>query len=196
MGRTRRGWRRIGAHELIALERAFRGGDSRCSPHQAAERLAESHVGARLLRRVIASSESPELRSAAVYGFVWGWAKSSDLALILRIFENESEHAVVRGQAAEALGSQFESYCRPGQRRHVRLIRSLVRGLDDAAPEVRFWSIYALAQPQHTWLLPKLEVMAATDKGECPGMWSLRQEALWAIIWISRADLDCDPRTL
>jgi HEAT repeat protein len=187
----------MGEQVLADLERALRGGAPNVAPQQAAAELALSRAGARVLRRIIASSgASAELRAAALYGFVWGYAKSADLALVRRIFENEREAPSVRGQAAEVLGSQFDRYCRPGHRRHVRMVSALVRGLDDPSPEVRFWSIYALARPEHTWLLPKLEVMASADTAVCPGMWTLRQEALWAIRWITRPDLNCDPRTL
>jgi HEAT repeat protein len=145
----------------------------------------------------IAAPGAPaELREAAVHGFLWGYTRSADLALVRHVFENEREAPSVRGQAAEVLGSHFQRYCRPSHRRHARLVSALVRGLDDPSPEVRFWSIYALARPEHTWLLPKLELMAATDTASCPGMWTLRQEALWAIRWITLTDLHCDPRTL
>ena len=72
---------------------------------------------------------------------------------------------------------------------------AFVRGLDDPAPEVRLWSIYALAHPENVWLLSKLETMV-NDQATVPGMWTVRQEALWAIRWIRQTDPDCDPRTL
>ncbi|HET9155167.1 MAG TPA: hypothetical protein VFN91_00790, partial [Myxococcaceae bacterium] len=71
---------------------------------------------------------------------------------------------------------------------------ALVRGLDDQEPEVRFWSIYALASPENAWVLPKLESMLG-DRALVPGWWTVGQEVGWAIRWIRREG-DVDPRTL
>ncbi len=159
----------------------------------AADALARTREGARLLARVIRSPGPPALRQAAVYGFVFVRPSPALLVLLRQVFANPREDPEVRGQAAEALSARYKHRW---QRRHQRLVEALTRGLEDPAPEVRFWSIFSLAHPWNRWVIPKLQVIAATDTATCPGMWTLRQEALWAIRWIEEQDLDLDPRTL
>jgi hypothetical protein len=195
--RRRRGLKHIDGVRLAALERALRGGDLELIPPLAAEALAKTRQGQRLLVSVIESRGSPELREYALYGFAWGERKAPILNLLLHVFENRLENPLVRGQAAEALGPRLHRLS-PRQRQHRRYLRAIgafVRSLDDPAPEVRFWSIFALAHPENAWLLPKLAQME-NDQTMFPGWWTIRQEALWARNWILKQDLDCDPRTL
>jgi HEAT repeat protein len=198
MARHRRRLLEVDAARLAALERALRGGDADLIPHRAAELLARYREGMRLLVRVVTSPGAPELREAAVYGFVFANLAPQHLVLLRRVFANPHEAPQVRAQAAEALGSHLSGYRHRWQRRYRRIVDSLVRGLDDPVPEVRFWSIYALAHPRQddARVMPRLRAIAETDTAECPGMWTLRQEALWAIQWIESADIFCDPWTL
>jgi HEAT repeat protein len=196
MARFSRRLLNVDAARLAVLKRALRGGDATLGPHEAATMLARYREGMRLLVRVVTSPGPPELREAAVYGFVFANLAPQHLVLLRRVFANPDEAPGVRGQAAEALGSQLSGYRHRWQRRYQRIVDSLMRGLDDPAPEVRFWCIYALVgMADERLLLPKLRVIAATDTAECRGMWTLRQEALWAINWIEGRP-DCDPRTL
>jgi hypothetical protein len=182
--RYRRRLLEVDAARLAALERALRGEDpTGLSPQEAAAKLARYRDGKRLLARVVTSPGPPELREAAVYGFVFGSVSAPHLVLLRRVFADPYEAPGVRAQAAEALGSQLSGFRHRWQRRYVRIVDSLVRGLDDPAPEVRFWSIYALVRVEERKVLPKLRSIAATDTAACPGMWTLRQEALWAIKW-------------
>jgi hypothetical protein len=71
------------------------------------------------------------------------------------------------------------------RRRDALAREAFLRGLDDPEPEVRFWSIFALAKPDNDWLIPKLESMTG-DPAPLPGMWTVGQEARWAIRWIRR----------
>jgi hypothetical protein len=193
--RSRRRPVQLSEQRLAELENALRGANTQLSPEWAAEALAKSREGRRLLIRLIDSQESSKLRRAAIYGLVSGKLSSSEFNLLLRTFENSSEEPSTRGQAAEALGPRVTFN---GPRRHLRR-RDLVarfafeRGLDDPAPEVRFWSIFALARPGNDWLIPKLETMAK-DKAMIPGMWTVGQEASWAMHWIRGEDVD--PKSL
>ncbi|HZI10299.1 MAG TPA: HEAT repeat domain-containing protein [Myxococcus sp.] len=195
--RRRLGLQRADPARLAELERTLRGEDpTGLSPHEGAAQLARYREGLRLLARVVTSPGPPALREAAVYGFVFANLKAPHLVLLRRVFSNPHEHPLVRGQAAEALGSQLSSYRHRWQRRYLRIVDTLVRGLDDPAPEVRFWSIYALTGMERSErLLPKLRHIAATDTATVTGMWTLRQEALWAISRIEGGE-DLDPRTL
>jgi len=196
-GNSSRGWTRYGADKLAALARALQGQEPKLSRQQAAQALARSREGTRLLARIIESAESPQVREAAIYGFAWGTLRSPQFCLLLRVFEDSAEHPAVRGQAAEALGPRLHDVSRRGRQhqRFLRAVEAFKRGLDDPAPEVRLWSIFALAHPENAWLLPKLGMMVE-DLAMVPGMWTVRQEALWAIRWIKDGDIDCDPRSL
>ena len=68
-------------------------------------------------------------------------------------------------------------------------VDSLVHGLDDPSPEVRFWSIYALVRLRERKIIPKLQHIAANDTAVCPGMWTLRQEALWGLLKFEGVDV-------
>jgi HEAT repeat protein len=136
------------------------------------------------------------MRRAAVYGFlsVKG-IRPEDFNRLLRIFQDPREDPSVRGQAAEAVGSRVDYRARPGRmrRRDAVARTAFLSGLADPEPEVRFWSIFALAQFGNDWVIPKLESMT-TDEAPVPGMWTVGQEARWAIRWI-RGEADLDPRS-
>ena len=72
---------------------------------------------------------------------------------------------------------------------------ALVAALDDPEPEVRFWSIFALASPKNVDLLPPLERLAR-DPARVPRWWTVGQEARWAMNWILNRDLDLEPSDL
>jgi hypothetical protein len=198
MARYRRRLLQVDAARLATLERALRGEDpTGLSPHEAAAQLARYREGRRLLVRVITSPGPAATREAAVYGFVFGPISAPHLVMLRRIFANPHEAPAVRAQAAEALGSQLSGYRHRWQRRYLRIVDALVRGLEDPAPEVRFWSIYALVGVNEPRILPRLHHIAATDTASCPGMWTLRQEALWAIKWFEEGvDVQEDIRSL
>ncbi len=67
--------------------------------------------------------------------------------------------------------------------------------LDDSEPEVRFWSIFALAAPENVDLLRRLKRLTR-DSTPVPGWWTVGQEARWAMNWIRGKDLDVDPSEL
>lgn len=180
---------------MAALELALRGGDPKLGSFWAADRLAHHPNGVRLLVRIINSTEPPELRHAAVYGLTWGAQKAPVITLLRHVFMNTRELPVIRGQAAEALAGRWKPRWLNWQRRHIELADALLRGLDAPEVEVRFWSIFALAQQGNDWLIPKLRTMTS-DEALCPRMWTIRQEALWAIRWIESGDIDCEPHTL
>ncbi|ATB38699.1 hypothetical protein CYFUS_004134 [Cystobacter fuscus] len=193
---ARHRWRKREIHpaRLAMLERALRGGDPKLNPQQAAKALARTREGLRLLAQVGSSPGAPEPRQAALYEFSFTNLASWHLVLLRRVFANPHEAPDIRAQAAEALGCHYAGYRYRWQRRYRRLVEALERGLEDPAPEVRFWSIYALTCMEEAQVLPRLRLIAATDTARCPGMWTLRQEALWAIGKFEGQDLD--PTTL
>lgn len=200
MKRTSRGRlrpSRPSGRQFAALERAFRGADPVVSPEWAAEALSKSRNGRRLLIETIESKGPSNLRRAAIYGFVFGNIKPAEFSLLLRVFQDPNEEPSVRGQAAEALGPRVRY---PGQagivrRRDVLARSAFLRGLEDPEPEVRFWSVFALARPGRKSIIHKLEGMT-NDPALVQGMWTVGQEARWAINWILGRDVDRDPASL
>jgi len=183
--------------EIERLRQALHGENAQLSPEWAADALSRSREGRRVLRAALGSGVPPATRRAAVYGFAWARdLRPEDFNRLLKIFEDPREDPGIRGQAAEALGPRVGRRVPAGKmRRRDALARvAFVRGLEAPEPEVRFWSIFALASPWNEWVIPKLESMTSDDAG-IPGMWTVGQEARWAIRWIRGQD-DLDPRSL
>jgi hypothetical protein len=193
--RKRQGLAEVSKKSFAALELALRGHDPALSPEWAADALRKSQRGRRLLVDIIRGKGAPDLRRAAVYGFVFGPATPGELDLLVGTFADPGEDPRIRAQAAEALAARivFESRTDKISKRDAVARAALVRGLDDPAPLVRFWSIFALAQPGNDWVLEKLAMMKR-DKTLIPGMWTIGQEAAWAISWIRGENLDREPR--
>jgi hypothetical protein len=187
----------VDAKRFDSLERELRGGEvPDLFPERAAYELSKTAKGRRLLERVLRSRSPVRVRFAAAYGFCYAQRLTiSQRELLLRVFERRNEAPIIRGQAAESLGPRLYSGTGKAVRTQFarRAREAFVRGLDDPAPEVRLWSIFALAQPCNAWLIPRLEQMRG-DSAMVPGMWRVGQEAGWAISWIRYQDLSLDPR--
>jgi HEAT repeat protein len=84
---------------------------------------------------------------------------------------NRQEHPKVRGQAAESLAHNHR------KKSH----RLLLQHLNDSSREIRFWSIYALAEMGDSDALPLLRDIAKRDQRIVKGFWSISREAKWAI---------------
>jgi hypothetical protein len=190
-------WQLRSKDEIESLRQALHGKNSKLSPEWAADALSKSREGRTVLREALGSGMLAATRRAAVYGFMWvEELRPEDFNRLLRIFEDPRQEPTIRGQAAEALGPRVGRHVQPGKmRRRDALARvAFVRGLEDPEPVVRFWSIFALASPWNEWVIPKLESMTSDDAA-IPGMWTIGQEARWAIRWI-RGQGDLDPRSL
>ena len=195
-GRSRLTLKQVRALPLAILNEALRGRNPELSPELAADALARKRLGIAVLGRAI-RGRTP-FRRAALYGFVWVKAlKSRDLEQIIEILEDQTEDSKVRGEAAEALAGRLRRDLRSRrvQQRHDRARLALVAALDDRDPEVRFWSIFALASPENADLLPRLERLAG-DPARPPGWWTVGQEARWAMNQIRKRDAHLDPEDL
>jgi len=186
----------VRALPIATLARALRGASSTISPEWAADALARKRLGIEILGRAIRGRKP--FRRAALYGFVWVKAfKSRDLERIVEILKDQTEDAKVRGQAAEALSGHLrrDQRSRRAQQGHERARAALVAALDDPEPEVRLWSIFALASPENADLLPLLEKLAK-DPAQVPGWWTVGQEARWAMNQIRKRSVHLDPSDL
>lgn len=127
---------------------------------------------------LLRESRDSETRWAAAYALTWTGDKRAIMPL-LGALRDQREEPRVRGQAAEGLGE------------------ALVGGSDDAAldvlldslrspaPEVRFWSAFALGKIGDRRAIPELERLAAHDHAVVPGWWSVSKEATAAIAAIA-----------
>src|SRR5262249_4490183 len=86
------------------------------------------------------------------------------------------EESRVRAEAAESMGVLLELTDRRA-RRFKQATRLLVEMLCDPAPEVRFWSCYALGVMRARAALLVLRELAETDEAMCPGWWLVKEEA-------------------
>src|SRR5229473_514141 len=84
---------------------------------------------------------------------------------------------------------RYEGQARFVRRRDVLARSAFIRGLEDAAPEVRFWSIFALASRGHESIIHKPKGMT-NGSALVQGLWKVGQEARSAINWILRRDID------
>ena len=87
------------------------------------------------------------------------------------VVRDRNQHGEVRGRAAEALVYQRSA------------IPDLIAGLRDSAPEVRFWSAYALGEGRVRRALPALRRLTK-DRSRVRRWWSIAREARWAIATI------------
>jgi HEAT repeat protein len=147
---------------VTTLANALRGSNPELSAEWAADALARKRRGVDVLGRAIRGRKP--FRRAALYGFVWVrvW-KARDFERVVEILEDRTEAPAVRGQAAEAMAGHIRRNLRSreARRRHERARAAL----DDPEPEVRFWSIYALASPENVDLLPLLERLVGDQPG-------------------------------
>jgi HEAT repeat protein len=124
------------------------------------------------LRQIARSHSDAGLRKWAVYmlGFV---GEGRDLDLLLTALDDEDLD--VRCHAAEAIGHLMSF-----RRNRRKAIPRLLQLLDDAEPELRFWSIFAIASIGDEREVPALERLL-DDRALVKGWWSVRREARWAI---------------
>jgi HEAT repeat protein len=90
---------------------------------------------------------------------------------LIEVLQDQQEHPYVRGNAAESLGI----------RDNQDAFEALILGLQDASPEVRFWSAFALSSVANPQALAALGAVAAQDTAVVPGWWSVADECRLAI---------------
>jgi HEAT repeat protein len=128
----------------------------------------------RQVERVLEGDGDEEGRAAAAY--VLGFNGASDASDVLaRRLADPDESAKVRAYAADGLGHLLQG--RPvlaGARATV------VSGLRDPEPEVRFWCAFAAGALDLQESRPQLERLRA-DEAVIEGWWSVGEEAQWAL---------------
>jgi HEAT repeat protein len=129
----------------------------------------------RAVQRVLEGDGDDGARSAAAY--VLGFSGGADAApLLARVLSDRSESSEVRAYAAEALGHLLQ------HEPVLAEIRASIRaGLQDTAPEVRFWCVFAAGVLNLQETRPYLLHLADTDGAEIDGWYSVAEEAEWAM---------------
>jgi HEAT repeat protein len=151
-------FRKCGKEESIAFE---------CARWLGLTRLKAVEDG--LLRVLENSSDDQTIRTAA---YALGIFRSRRAAPTLRtILQNRERQPRTRGYCAEALAHV------PSKRNAAVLLSCL----NDAASEVRYWSIFALAEMKETEALPLLRVLANSDHQTVESGKTVADEARWAI---------------
>jgi len=126
---------------------------------------SDQHLEPSLIRTLRKGSR-PFNRAAAAYAMQMVCSQKTILALE-QAFRNKSEHARVRGEAAEAL-----AHCHRKESHDV-----LLAGLLDPSKEVRFWCAFALGEMGDRRAIPTLKRIVATDKRIVKGWYSVAKEA-------------------
>lgn len=136
----------------------------------------------RTLTKLVRNDPDPEVREQAAHQLAWLFDERVYEPL-LDVLQNREEMPRVRAQAAEGLGMLLD--CADARNRRFRqAASSLITALQDPAPEVRFWSAYALGVMRARAALPELQHLAATDDAMCAGWWLVREEASDAAAYI------------
>jgi HEAT repeat protein len=97
------------------------------------------------------------------------------MEMLLQVALNRSEVPSIRAQAMEGLGNQFSQSL--SKQFEGQVISSIVECLDDGEAEVRFWACFALGALRASEALPKLKLLAHSDRSVVEGWWSIAKEA-------------------
>lgn len=130
---------------------------------------------------------NPNVREAAAYGMRNLELKTvripEAVPVLLEVLGNVAEEIRIRVEAAESVG-EILAYQDRRRKTFRQAVRVLINVLSDPAPEVRFWSAFALGQMDAGAALNELRRVATTDEAMCPRWWLVRDEAADAIAHI------------
>lgn len=113
----------------------------------------------------------PNLRREAVYALGQWYRQGRAARVLLGIVADDACPPLIRGQAAEGLGSTTPATLRDA------VSKALGEALGSPEAEVRFWVVYAVGQLDLREHRAQLERMAASDEGEAAHMWRISLEA-------------------
>ncbi len=144
-----------------------------------------------LIQIMLDTSRLTAQREAAAYALAFSWSALGDpqyaasiSRAFLTLFRNREEPASLRGQVAEGL-AYMHGPCVGVRDRRRRAYRQagqlLLAALSDPAPEVRFWSAFALGAMGYRPALPALRHVAGKDQGRFGRWWSVGEEASDAV---------------
>jgi HEAT repeat protein len=141
-----------------------------------------------LIQLMLDPSRSARQRQAAAYALAFTWTVLADARYttsigeaFVRILQSQHESTGLRGQAAEGLAYLHGPCAGAARDRRRRAYREagqiLIAALGDPAPEVRFWSAFALGSIRYRAALPILRKLARRDKERFGNWWTVGEEA-------------------
>ncbi|ALF52158.1 hypothetical protein ACX27_03700 [Nostoc piscinale CENA21] len=136
----------------------------------------EKHL--KSLLSILSTSSDPIQRNSVVYALAFlsnCEVNQEVMSVLTEVAANTSEAAFIRAQALEGIGNKL-SQDLPANL-YQQAVNVIIQGLDDAEAEVRFWSCFAVGALNIQETLPKLQLLAQTDKTIVPGWWSVGEEA-------------------
>ncbi len=129
----------------------------------------------RALAEALSGYPDPETREQCAYGLAFSFDERAYEPL-LAAYQDPAQPPAVRAQAAEGFANLL-GYSDRRRRRFRVAAAALIQGLRDPAPEVRFWSAFALGQMRGPAAVPELERLSATDEAMVTGWWTVNLEA-------------------
>ncbi|WP_392535465.1 HEAT repeat domain-containing protein [Nostoc sp. C117] len=130
------------------------------------------------LLSILSTSSDPIQRNSVVYAisFLSNYQGNQEvISTLTEVAANIAEAPFIRAQALEGIGNKL-SHELP-ENLYQPAVSVIIQGLDDTEAEVRFWSCFAAGALQIKETLPKLQLLAQTDKTIVAGWWSVGEEA-------------------
>jgi HEAT repeat protein len=130
------------------------------------------------LAEILQTESDSDVRYWAAYGLGNMGEKRAWRSLLAALQKDKDPR--VRSQAAEGLGEILE-YSDQRSPMFRQAVKALIHSLNDVAPEVRFWSAFALGKAKAKIAVPELRRVARLDTAVCPEWWAVKDEAKAAI---------------
>ncbi|MBN3885592.1 MAG: hypothetical protein HWQ44_22360 [Nostoc sp. JL34] len=114
---------------------------------------------------ILSTSSDPIQRNSVVYAisFLSNYQGNQEvISTLTEVAANIAEAPFIRAQALEGIGNKL-SHELP-ENLYQPAVSVIIQGLDDTEAEVRFWSCFAADALEIKETLPKLQLLAQTDK--------------------------------
>ncbi len=157
---------RAAATRRLAVVRLRGAGSLR--PRQAASLLA------RFQTAVLRHPDTDTRRDVAYLLAQWGDRRTA--SVFLTVLADPAAEPEIRGLAAEALGFDLQ-FAPPASALRARALQTLRKCLNDAAPAVRFWSLYALGTLDAREARADVAKLVGDEAIFREGFWSVGDEA-------------------
>ncbi|MBE9207334.1 HEAT repeat domain-containing protein [Nostoc sp. LEGE 06077] len=130
----------------------------------------EQHL--KSLLSILSTSSDPTQRNSVVYALSFlsnCEATQEVISTLTEVAANKTEVPFIRAQALEGIGNKLSQEL--PKNLYQPAVSVIIQGLDDADAEVRFWSCFAAGALEIQEALPKLKLLAQTDKTIVAGWW-------------------------
>ncbi|QZZ21715.1 HEAT repeat domain-containing protein [Leptothermofonsia sichuanensis E412] len=153
--------------------------------------MTQRHLSS--LLSILETSSDPAQRESVVYALSFqldSQIASHVIRVLTDIATNRVEAPSVRAQALEGLGNQlsqelFSQELSASSSQYQETVSAILQALDDSETVIRFWACFAVGRLKIEEALPKLQLLAQSDKTHVEGGWSVSEEAEDAITLIN-----------